>query len=53
MEKKEEFPITNKQVAINVNDVKTEILIQGFSDKIFIVVTQYGKIGHLVREDIK
>lgn len=52
MEKKEEFPIINKQVAINVN-VKTEILIQGFSDKIFIVVTQYGKIGHLVREDIK
>lgn len=45
-----EFPVKNKQIAINIDGIKTEILLQGFSDKIFIVVTQYGKIGSLVKQ---
>lgn len=44
----QEFPIVNKRTALQINDTHTEILLTGFSDKIFIVVTQYGKIGSLV-----
>ncbi|KAI9307415.1 hypothetical protein BJ944DRAFT_261965 [Cunninghamella echinulata] len=45
----QEFPIVNKRTALQINDVHTEILLTGFSDKIFIVVTQYGKIGSLIQ----
>ena len=48
MSNQEEFPITNKQAAITVNGVHTEVLLTNFADKIFIVITQYGKIGSLV-----
>lgn len=48
MSNNEEFPLQNKQAAISVNGVHTEILLTGFADKIFIVITQYGKIGSLV-----
>lgn len=41
-------PIINKQAACIINDTHTEILVTGFSDKIFVVITQYGKIGSLV-----
>ncbi|ORX42180.1 hypothetical protein DM01DRAFT_1313512 [Hesseltinella vesiculosa] len=44
----QDFPITLKQVALPINDTHVEILLQGFSDKIFIIVTQYGKIGSLI-----
>ncbi|KAI9278053.1 hypothetical protein BY458DRAFT_503655 [Sporodiniella umbellata] len=52
MDKKDEFPIKNQQVAVNIEGVPTEILIQGFSDKIFVVVTQYGKIGSLIHTSL-
>lgn len=48
MSNNEEFPLQNKQSAITVNGVHTEILLTGFADKIFVVITQYGKIGSLV-----
>lgn len=48
MSNNEEFPLKNKQAAITVNGVHTEILLTGFADKIFVVITQYGKIGSLV-----
>ncbi|KAG1372497.1 hypothetical protein G6F61_011005 [Rhizopus arrhizus] len=47
-----EFPVKNKQIAINIDGIKTEISLQSFSDKIFIVVTQYGKIGSLIHTSL-
>ncbi|CAO3606843.1 unnamed protein product [Cunninghamella blakesleeana] len=40
----QEFPIVNKRTALQINDAHTDILLTSFTDKIFIVVTQYGKI---------
>jgi proteasome assembly chaperone 3 len=48
MSTNEEFPLQNKQAAIAIDGVHTEILLTGFADKIFVVITQYGKIGSLV-----
>jgi proteasome assembly chaperone 3 len=46
-----EFPITNKQACIEHQGQKTEVLVTGFQDKIFVVITQYGKIGSLVNQN--
>lgn len=48
MSSNEEFPLQNKQAAITINGVHTEIFLTGYADKIFVVITQYGKIGSLV-----
>lgn len=48
MSNNQEFPLQNKQAAITINGVHTEILLTGYADKIFVVITQYGKIGSLV-----
>lgn len=48
MSSNEEFPLKNKQAAIDIKGVHTEILLTSFADRIFVVVTQYGKIGSLV-----
>ncbi|KAI8089932.1 uncharacterized protein BX664DRAFT_334258 [Halteromyces radiatus] len=45
----QEFPVINKRAAVVINDTHTEVLVTGFSDKIFIVVTQYGRIGSLIQ----
>lgn len=42
------FPIENKQAACAIDGNHTEVLVSGFADKIFIVITQYGRIGSLV-----
>lgn len=44
-----QFPLTNKQAACDIDGVHTEVLVTGFADKIFIVVTQFGRIGSLVQ----
>ncbi|KAI9271610.1 hypothetical protein BDA99DRAFT_300458 [Phascolomyces articulosus] len=46
------FPLNNKQAACNVHGHHTEILVTGFADKIFIVVTQYGRIGSLIKTTV-
>ncbi|GES93692.1 proteasome assembly chaperone 3 [Rhizophagus clarus] len=43
-----DFPLKTKQTARLLNGIHTEVLITGFRDKIFVVVTQYGKIGSLI-----
>lgn len=48
MSTSEKFPLQNKQAAITIDGIHTEILLTGFADKIFVVITQYGKIGSLV-----
>ncbi|OBZ91606.1 Proteasome assembly chaperone 3 [Choanephora cucurbitarum] len=45
----QDFPLQNKQTAIEIDGVHTEILLTSFADKIFIVITQYGKIGSLIQ----
>lgn len=47
-EQDDKFPVTNKQAAVEINGVHTEILITEFTDRLLIVITQYGKIGSLV-----
>jgi proteasome assembly chaperone 3 len=44
----DKFPVVNKQAAKTIQGLHTEVLVSGFADKIFIVVTQYGRIGSLV-----
>ncbi|KAI8067777.1 hypothetical protein BC940DRAFT_300451 [Gongronella butleri] len=44
----DEFPVQLKRTALVVHDTHTEIMLQGFADKILVIVTQYGKIGSLV-----
>lgn len=53
MSSNEEFPLKNKQAAVDIKGVHTEILLTGFADKIFVVITQYGKIGSLVKKKEK
>ncbi|CAJ0632832.1 2173_t:CDS:2 [Entrophospora sp. SA101] len=38
------FPIQTKQSAKIIDGIHTEVLISGFRNKIFVVITQYGKI---------
>ncbi|KAI8348263.1 hypothetical protein BD560DRAFT_239078 [Blakeslea trispora] len=45
----QEFPIQNKQTAIELDGIHTEIMLTSFADKIFIVITQFGKIGSLIQ----
>ncbi|KAL7747130.1 hypothetical protein RI367_007488 [Sorochytrium milnesiophthora] len=42
-----EFPVLSKQRTAEVQGVATEFLAQRFADRLFVVVTQYGKIGSL------
>lgn len=44
-----DFPLKTRQTARLLNGIHTEVLVTGFRDKIFVIVTQYGKIGSLVR----
>ena len=45
----ESFPVLCKQFAMNIDGVKTEIVMNKYSNKIFIIVTQLSKIGSFVR----
>jgi len=44
----ESFPVESKQLAFEIENCHTEIVINEFSDKLFIVVTQLNKIGSMV-----
>lgn len=41
--------ITVQQTAVEVNNNRTELVCTQYQDRIFIVVTQFNKIGTLVR----
>ncbi|KAG0166338.1 hypothetical protein DFQ28_004679 [Apophysomyces sp. BC1034] len=43
------FPIQNRQAGFAIDGQHTEVFISGFLDKIFVIVTQYGKIGSLIQ----
>ncbi|OUM69578.1 hypothetical protein PIROE2DRAFT_25695, partial [Piromyces sp. E2] len=44
----ESFPVESKQLAFEIENCHTEIIINEFSDKLFIVVTQLNKIGSMM-----
>lgn len=48
------FPVQTKTETFEVNGNSTEIVISKFSDRLFVIITQYGKVGNLVevRRDV-
>ncbi|OWF46045.1 proteasome assembly chaperone 3-like [Mizuhopecten yessoensis] len=42
------FPVKTTQKTVMVNDHKTDILCSHFTDKLFVVVTQFNKLGNLI-----
>ncbi|CAO3650266.1 unnamed protein product [Cunninghamella echinulata] len=40
----QEFPIVNKRTALQINDVHTEILLTGFSDKSLLLSLNMGRL---------
>ncbi|GAB1605412.1 proteasome assembly chaperone 3-like [Argonauta hians] len=43
------FPVKSKQASAEINGHQTEVTCCSFEDYIFLIVTQYMKIGTLVR----
>jgi len=43
------FPVESKQLAFEIENCHTEIVINEFSDKLFVVITQLNKIGSMVK----
>ncbi|KAG4108390.1 hypothetical protein H8356DRAFT_972403 [Neocallimastix lanati (nom. inval.)] len=42
------FPVESKQLAFEIENCHTEIVINEFSDKLFVVITQLNKIGSMM-----
>jgi hypothetical protein len=42
------FPAPTRQVAGEVDGVKTDVMIMSFADKIMVVITQNGRLGQWV-----
>lgn len=45
-------PIQTRHATKLLNNIPTEILVQAYSDRIFILITQLGRIGSLVRSHL-
>lgn len=43
------FPVKTKQIAVELNSHRTELVCTQFQDRVFFIVTQYNKIGTLVK----
>lgn len=43
------FPVQTRQVAYTINGIHTELILSSYDDRIFVAVTQLGKLGTLVR----
>ena len=39
------FPAPTKQVAAEINGVKTDVMYMSFADKIMITIAQNGRLG--------
>ncbi|KAI6150463.1 hypothetical protein BKA82DRAFT_993244 [Pisolithus tinctorius] len=44
--------LNSSQACIEINGIQTDLLIQPFADRIFVQVTQLGKVGNLVQVSI-
>jgi hypothetical protein len=42
------FPAPTKQVAGEINGVKTDVMYMSFADKIMVTITQNGRLGQWV-----
>lgn len=38
------------QASVDIDGVQTDVLVQPFADRIFVLITQLGKVGNLVIE---
>eukprot|EP00106_Octopus_bimaculoides_P003203 XP_014770645.1 PREDICTED: proteasome assembly chaperone 3-like [Octopus bimaculoides] len=45
----ETFPVHSKQASAEINGNQTEVVCSSYEDYIFLIVTQYMKIGTLIR----
>jgi proteasome assembly chaperone 3 len=43
------FPVPTKQFAAEVLGVHTEFVLQGFDNRVLVVVTQLGKVGTVLQ----
>jgi proteasome assembly chaperone 3 len=43
------FPVPTKQFAAEVQGVHTEFVLQGFDNRVLVVVTQLGKVGTVLQ----
>lgn len=39
------FPIKTKQISVKIKNIKTEIVLNSFTDYIFIIISQTNKFG--------
>ncbi|KAG0202126.1 hypothetical protein BGX28_005268 [Mortierella sp. GBA30] len=46
------FPLVNKQAARTIQGLHTEVLVTAFTDKIVILVSQYGKVGSIIHTTV-
>jgi hypothetical protein len=42
------FPAPTKQVAGEINGIKTDVMYMSFADKIMVTITQNGRLGQWV-----
>eukprot|EP01117_Protostelium_nocturnum_P019390 TRINITY_DN8398_c2_g1_i1.p1 TRINITY_DN8398_c2_g1~~TRINITY_DN8398_c2_g1_i1.p1 ORF type:complete len:143 (-),score=27.07 TRINITY_DN8398_c2_g1_i1:42-470(-) len=42
------FPIKTSQISANIDGTRTEIVLQQYHNRLFIIVTQTGKLGTLI-----
>lgn len=47
MAENSELPVFSRQAAVSINGQHTEVLVQRFTDRIFILITQMNKVGAL------
>ena len=45
------FPVRCKQFAFNIDGIRTEFVLNLYSNKIFVIVTQRDKIASYVRNE--
>jgi hypothetical protein len=43
------FPVPTKQFAAEVQGVRTEFVLQGFDNRVLVMVTQLGKVGTMLQ----
>jgi len=50
----DKFPVDTKVTLATINDKPTDIVVSKFSDKLLVIITQFGKVGSLIeiRRDI-
>ena len=45
-------PFVTRQAAVTIGGVHTDLVVQAFTDRVFVTVTQTNKVGTLVRGSV-